>query len=248
MKERRCYEMAMGLLERRDKAEVDPIDSVIKYYQDEQTHFLLEQFLAQVKTFFELNPSLHTQPFPTIHSIKFRLKDPSHLRDKLERKAKKGINVVPETLSKEVTDLVGVRILHLYQDQFTDIHSEITKKVMSGDWAFGEPPKAYTWDPETKSFFDQLGITTEVKDSYYTSVHYLVKPNNNSDLCCEIQVRTLFEEIWGEIDHAINYPHQTDSIACREQLRVLSKLVSTGTRLSDSIFRSYNEHLGKITN
>lgn len=240
--------MAMGLLERRDKAEVDPIDSVIKYYQDEQTHFLLEQFLAQVKTFFELNPSLHTQPFPTIHSIKFRLKDPSHLRDKLERKAKKGINVVPETLFKEVTDLVGVRILHLYQDQFTDIHSEITKKVMSGDWAFGEPPKAYTWDPETKSFFDQLGITTEVKDSYYTSVHYLVKPNNNSDLCCEIQVRTLFEEIWGEIDHAINYPHQTDSIACREQLRVLSKLVSTGTRLSDSIFRSYNEHLGKITN
>ena len=239
--------MAMGLLERRDKAEVDPIDSVIKYYQDEQTHFLLEQFLAQVKTFFELNPSLHTQPFPTIHSIKFRLKDPSHLRDKLERKAKKGINVVPETLFKEVTDLVGVRILHLYQDQFTDIHSEITKKVMNGDWAFGEPPKAYTWDPETKSFFDQLGITTEVKDSYYTSVHYLVKPNNNSDLCCEIQVRTLFEEIWGEIDHAINYPHQTDSIACREQLRVLSKLVSTGTRLSDSIFRSYNEHLGKIT-
>lgn len=191
---------------------------------------------------------MHTQPFPTIHSIKFRLKDPSHLRDKLERKAKKGINVVPETLFKEVTDLVGVRILHLYQDQFTDIHSEITKKVMSGDWAFGEPPKAYTWDPETKSFFDQLGITTEVKDSYYTSVHYLVKPNNNSDLCCEIQVRTLFEEIWGEIDHAINYPHQTDSIACREQLRVLSKLVSTGTRLSDSIFRSYNEHLGKITN
>lgn len=239
--------MAMGLLERRDKAEVDPIDSVIKYYQDKQTHFLLEQFLAQVKTFFELNPSLHTQPFPTIHSIKFRLKDPSHLRDKLERKAKRGINVVPETLFKEVTDLVGVRILHLYQDQFIDVHSEISKKVMSGDWAFGEPPKAYTWDPETKSFFDQLGITTEVKDSYYTSVHYLVKPNNNSDLCCEIQVRTLFEEIWGEIDHAINYPHQTESIACREQLRVLSKLVSTGTRLSDSIFRSYNEHLGKTT-
>ena len=78
-------------------------------------------------------------------------------------------------------------------------------------------------------------------------MHYLVKPNNNSDLCCEIQVRTLFEEIWGEIDHAINYPHQTDSVACREQLRVLSKLVSTGTRLSDSIFRSYNEYLGKDT-
>ena len=40
----------------------------------------------------------------------------------------------------------------------------------------------------------------------------------------------------GEIDHTINYPHATNSIACKEQIRVLAKLVSTGTRLADSIF------------
>lgn len=235
--------MTIGLLEKREITEVAPVDSVIEFYQDKQTQFLLEQFLAQVKTFFELDPILHTQPFPIVHSIKARLKAPMHLRDKLERKASKGIVVSSETLFKEVTDLAGVRVLHLYQDQFTQIHSEIMKKIRDGDWALGEAPKAYTWDPETKSFFERLEIATEVRESYYTSVHYLVKPNNSSDLCCEIQVRTLFEEIWGEIDHAINYPHPTDSVACREQLRVLSKLVSTGTRLSDSIFRSYNEHL-----
>lgn len=77
---------------------------------------------------------------------------------------------------------------------------------------------------------------------YYRSVHYVVKPNNPNPTCCEIQVRTLFEEIWGEIDHNINYPHKTDDIACKEQLRVLSKLVSTGTRLADSIFRTYEDH------
>ncbi len=235
--------MTIGLLENREITEVASVDSVIEFYQDKQTQFLLEQFLVQVKTFFELNPMLHKQPFPIVHSIKARLKDPMHLRDKLERKASKGIVVSSKTLFKEVNDLAGVRVLHLYQDQFTQIHSEIMKKITDGDWALGEAPKAYTWDPETKSFFDRLEIATEVRDSYYTSVHYLVKPNNSSDLCCEIQVRTLFEEIWGEIDHAINYPHTTDSVACREQLRVLSKLVSTGTRLSDSIFRSYNEHL-----
>ena len=70
-----------------------------------------------------------------------------------------------------------------------------------------------------------------------------IKPNNNNPnpICCEIQVRTLFEEIWGEIDHSINYPHPTDSVACKEQLRVLSKLVGTGTRLADSIFRTLND-------
>lgn len=237
--------MAMGLFEKRETVEADSINSVIEFYRDKTTQFLLEQFLTQVKTFFELNPKLHTQPFPIIHSIKCRLKDPEHLRDKLDRKAQQGIIVSSDTLFHEITDLAGVRVLHLYQDQFEIIHSEIIRKVDDGDWILGESPKAYTWDPETQAFFSRLGIVTEVKESYYTSVHYLVKPNNKNDLCCEIQVRTLFEEIWGEIDHAINYPHKTDSIACAEQLRVLSKLVSTGTRLSDSILRSYREFTEK---
>ena len=84
-------------------------------------------------------------------------------------------------------------------------------------------------------------MTPKIKDSYYTSIHYVVKPKSDSNICCEIQVRTLFEEIWGEIDHTINYPSPTDNKACREQLRVLSKLVSTGTRLADSIFRTHME-------
>ena len=76
-------------------------------------------------------------------------------------------------------------------------------------------------------FFESLGLDVKLKESYYTSIHYLIKPKASSDVCCEIQVRTLFEEIWGEIDHTLNYPVPTKSKACREQLRVLSKLVST---------------------
>ena len=68
-------------------------------------------------------------------------------------------------------------------------------------------------------------------------------PKANSPIKCEIQIRTLYEEIWGEIDHYINYPTPTNSIACREQLRVLSKLSVTGTRLADSILNSHDEFL-----
>lgn len=235
--------MGVGLLEKEERVEVAQINSLINYYRDQQTQFLLEQFLVQVKTFFELNPNLHIAPVPAIHSIKYRIKDPEHLRDKILRKASDGIEVTRDNLFQEITDLVGVRILHLYQEQFVNIHAEIMNKVDSGEWILGESPKAYTWDPETQTFFRELGINPEIKESYYTSVHYLVRPNNKSNLCCEIQVRTLFEEIWGEIDHAINYPHKTESVACKEQIRVLSKLVSTGTRLSDSIFRSYKEYM-----
>jgi ppGpp synthetase/RelA/SpoT-type nucleotidyltranferase len=221
------------------------IESVVTYYKDNQ-HRLL-QFQASVETFFLSHPQLNTRPFPIIHSIKTRLKDPDHLRDKIERKSKKGIELTKDNLFSEITDLIGLRVLHLYQDQFPSIHNEIVKYINEGDWAFVEEPKAMTWDPESESMYNKLGIKTELRETYYTSVHYLVKPNNNNPnpLCCEIQVRTLFEEIWGEIDHSINYPHPTDNIACKEQLRVLSKLVSTGTRLADSIFRTFNAHNDK---
>lgn len=207
-----------------------------------QKLFDYEQFLAGILVFFQKHPALNKKPYPIIHSIKSRLKDPDHLEDKLHRNLKKGVVITKQNLFTSITDFIGVRVLHLYQDQFEPIHVAINEKVANGDWLFVEPPKAYTWDPESVLFYNNLGIKTELKETYYTSIHYLVKPNNQNSICCEIQVRTLFEEIWGEIDHTINYPHPTDSVACKEQLRVLAKLVSTGTRLADSIFRSHTDH------
>ena len=228
--------------------DVESIDSVVNFYKDNQ-HRLM-QFQASVEAFFSNHPHLNAKPFTIIHSIKTRLKDPNHLRDKITRKLNNGLAISKENLFREITDIVGLRVLHLYQDQFPIIHEEILKYIAEGDWVFVEEPRAMTWDPESQKMYDELKIITEVRPTFYTSVHYLIKPNNNNinPICCEIQVRTLFEEIWGEIDHSINYPKPTENIACREQLRVLSKLVSTGTRLADSIFRTLNDHgIGRNT-
>jgi len=56
---------------------------------------------------------------------------------------------------------------------------------------------------------------------------------------CEVQVRTLLEEVWGEVDHTMNYPVPTADEHCREQIRVLARLVGAGTHLADSIMRRY---------
>lgn len=216
------------------------INACVQLYNDKLFEF--EQFLPSVLAFFQKHPKLNKKTLPIIHSIKSRFKDPLHLEKKIERKIGSGKNINSENLFTEITDFIGVRILHLYQDQFIEIHNAIEEKIATGDWIYAEAPKAMTWDPESEQFFNTLKIATERRDTFYTSIHYLVKPNNpNAVVCCEIQVRTLFEEIWGEIDHSINYPSPTESIACKEQLRVLSKLVSTGTRLADSIFRSHQE-------
>jgi len=209
------------------------IAEAVSQYKNQKHIF--QRFLNGVVDSFTLEPRLNEYSKPILHSIKHRIKDESHLKEKMLRKWNSEDPITRDNIFEKITDLAGVRVLHLYQDQLPVIHEFIM--VDNGDWVLHEAPVAYSWDPESQRFFESLGLKVDIKESYYTSIHYVVKPGNDERIKCEIQVRTLFEEVWGEIDHTINYPEKSTSQATKEQLRVLSKLVSTGTRLADSIFR-----------
>ena len=200
----------------------------------------IDLFRDNTVRFFEKHPNL-TQSPQIVHSVKSRMKDLQHLREKIQRKSSTEDPITPENIFDRVTDIAGVRVLHLYQAQFTQIHHAINQKLDSQDWILYEEPKAYTWDPESRGFFENQGLNVEVKESLYTSVHYVIKPRADSPVSCEIQVRTLLEEVWGEIDHLVNYPEPTDNITCREQIGVLARLVGAGSRLADSICRAYTD-------
>lgn len=194
-------------------------------------------FMDGVLKFLGDHPDLRIGGKEIVHSYKSRLKDREHLRTKLARKRAEGRPVAPEDLFVRITDLAGVRIIHLFQEHFSQIDGLVRGKVEAGDWVLGERAKAYTWDPEAAEYFAKFDLEVLQKPTSYTSVHYLIKPRADSHLCCEVQVRTLFEEIWGEVDHQINYPAPTKSLACGEQIKVLSKLVGAGSRLLDSLYR-----------
>lgn len=210
-------------------------DGAVKEYQ--RIKHVFQIFLNSVVDTFKLEPQLNEYSKPIVHSVKYRLKDEAHLAKKVLRKSEGDRPITSDNIFDRITDLAGIRILHLYQDQLPYIHCFIMEKVDRGDWILNEAPIAYSWDPESQKFFESLNLDVKIKDSYYTSIHYVIRPANDERIKCEIQVRTLFEEIWGEIDHTVNYPEESSSKATKEQLRVLSKLVSTGSRLADSIFR-----------
>lgn len=187
-----------------------------------------------------------------IHSVRHRLKDSQHFLEKIKRKNKEiseknlalpAINqielITKDNVLEKITDIAGVRVLHLHPAQFSKIHNSINAKISNGEFVFHENPKAYTWDKEYKEFFLSLGIETQIKDSYYTSVHYILKRNNHSIAKCEIQVRTLLEEVWGEIDHTMNYPQPTKNEECKEQLKILAKLIGSGSHLADFIMKTH---------
>lgn len=214
------------------------MEAIIK--QVESNLHDIDLFRNYTVRFFETHPDL-TQSPQIIHSVKSRLKDLQHLREKIQRKSSPEAPITPENIFDQITDIAGVRVLHLYQAQFPQIHHAITQKLDSQDWILYETPKAYTWDPESQGFFADQDLSVEVRESLYTSIHYVIKPREDSPVSCEIQVRTLFEEIWGEIDHLVNYPEPTNNVACREQIGVLARLVGAGSRLADSICRTYSD-------
>jgi ppGpp synthetase/RelA/SpoT-type nucleotidyltranferase len=216
------------------------IEMTVQYYIGHRSDFL--NLAKRIENDLIENATLKAH----IHSTKYREKDPDHLRDKLRRKAHQALQngvrfeIVPENLFQKIDDLAGVRLLHVYREQLRDIDPMIREILKFHKHSFREEPKAFTWDVESESFFRKLGFKVETNPKFYTSVHYIVQPHFDG-VGCEIQVRTLAEELWGEVSHTINYPHQSESIACREQLAVLARTASSCTRLVDSIFASEAE-------
>jgi putative GTP pyrophosphokinase len=177
-----------------------------------------------------------------IHSVKYRIKDRDHLKDKLNRKAehawekRKKFPITPSNLLRQITDLAGIRLLHLHTSQFAEIDAELRKIIDEQQLRLIEEPFARTWDDEYREYFKGLGIKPQKSPTLYTSVHYVIASGSRTTVTLEIQVRTLMEEVWGEVDHTLNYPKATTEVACKEQIRALARVTSSATRLVDSIF------------
>lgn len=216
------------------------IRDLLKFFEENKSE--AERAAKTINALYETSAELRS----LAHSVRWRVKSVPSLKLKLEEKAKKDVaDGVPFHINRgnffdEITDVAGFRILHLHTSQFEKIDQAIKQLMLDRGYSFYEKPFARVWDLEYRHYFEKLGLEIEESDSYYTSVHYLVDFNSKSKCKCEIQVRTLAEELWGEVDHSINYPIKAGFVPCEEQIKALARATSTCTRLVDSIFMSYS--------
>lgn len=222
--------------------ESEQLNQLVEHYQrDLDGRRLIPTFWTSLQGYIEESTDLKK----CIHSVRSRLKDPTHLADKLLRKLREAaaaghaFDINTDNLFVKINDLAGIRILHLHTRQVADIDKYLKQIIEEQAIELIEGPSARTWDDEYRSLFKEIGIETKSSENMYTSVHYVVASKSKTTVTCEIQVRTLMEEVWGEVDHSIDYPHKTDSVACREQIRALARSTSSATRLVDSIFATF---------
>jgi ppGpp synthetase/RelA/SpoT-type nucleotidyltranferase len=176
------------------------------------------------------------QSLKDVHSVRWRLKSPEHLLEKIIRKrcesnpSKKYLNISVKNYTSVVTDLIGVRALHLFKDQVFTIHEKVIEI-----WATAEKPVSYIREGDHADLVQQFkksGINTKVHKAGYRSVHYVLKMKPGLiDYLAELQVRTIFEEGWSEIDHKIRYPNFSDNKQIESVLKIFNRIAGSADEL-----------------
>ena len=172
-----------------------------------------------------------------IHSVKSRIKDPDRLIEKIirkteDRKLKYGedFQFTLDNYKNEINDLIGIRVIHIFKDQWQDIHEFITKT-----WKVIEVTANVREGDNTKKF-EELDIEVRSRISGYRSVHYLVEfyPTNEK-VIAEIQVRTIFEEGYGEIDHRLRYSHVEIPEILKSNLLLFNRIAGSADEMASLI-------------
>ncbi|TGY42805.1 GTP pyrophosphokinase [Clostridium sartagoforme] len=174
---------------------------------------------------------------PMIHSVKSRIKEPDRLIEKIirkteDRRLKYGddFQFSLNNYKNEINDLIGIRVIHIFKDQWQDIHEFITKT-----WKVIEVTANVREGDNTKKF-EELNIEVRSRISGYRSVHYLVEfyPTNEK-VIAEIQVRTIFEEGYGEIDHRLRYSHIEIPEILKSNLLLFNRIVGSADEMASLI-------------
>lgn len=178
-----------------------------------------------------------------VHSIRYRVKDVEHLIEKIIRKyykynntetrggfskSGKGKKITLDNYMFEITDIIGIRILHLLKADGIRLHSLISDLYKKDQF---EKPQVNIRKGDDKSLYETIANDVEIREErQYRSIHYTFKI---PELCVwELQTRTIFEEGWGELDHRVRYPYFDDCDELTHLSGVLNRLAGVCDELA----------------
>lgn len=129
-----------------------------------------------------------------VHNISTRVKDRNSLEKKIKSKQNKYSNIA------EITDIVGLRIITFFEDEVDKIASIIEDE-------FKVDP--FNSIDKRQKEFDRFG---------YLSLHYVVEMSNSRTslteyqnyqfLKVEIQIRSILQHAWAEVEHDLGYKNK----------------------------------------
>lgn len=204
------------------------------------------------------------------YAYKSRVKPEKKLVEKVHRKIKEN----PQYSIEAITDVIGVRLITLFKNEIPKILNEVLllikheKDLMPNPFIRGRLEEVIifsnlpAYDPfltELQSVAEQRGVTVRLNDSKegYSSVHIVTRIDQSASLrreCgtevqhplpVEIQIRSVFEDAWGEIDHRFGYVVRAgkgdenliyNSSLVQPHLKVLKQFTDACALYADTIY------------
>ena len=159
-------------------------------------------------------------------AIEHRIKSPESLVDKFHRKAAKYRSI------DEMTDVLGFRIICYFADVVDEV-AEVINDIFDVD-VNNSVDKRDILDPSTFG---------------YLSIHYIckLKPEDAqdkpelADIEFEIQIRTMLQHTWAEIEHDLGY--KSELAVPREVKRDFARVASL-LEIADGYFLNIKQRLG----
>jgi ppGpp synthetase/RelA/SpoT-type nucleotidyltranferase len=183
---------------------------LISFLNEKEKYKKLAEYIVQL---IQDDPS---SPKESLHTIIYRIKDELRLIEKingLNKELEAGVPpIVAENYQASVGDLLGVRIICLRLSDVVKVEAYL--KLLSE-----ENILSFLKGPDHKKSFilpvnpgDSIPDDIDLRYSGYSSIHYQIELGANSDappglkgLLFELQLRTILEEAWSEIDHKYRY-------------------------------------------
>lgn len=171
------------------------------------------------------------QKIRQVHSVRWRVKDTEHLLVKIIRKRLEGNekykDLDTQNYTQKITDLIGLRALHLFKDDYLSIDASLR-----GRWTPLEKAIVFVREGDVHNRIDEELFEVKEHHAGYRSVHYVL-PNHtlNQHGSLELQVRTIFEEGWSEIDHKVRYPNFSNNEVLKYFLSIFNRLAGNADEM-----------------
>ena len=249
-----------GLTDNRIETVKDKIPELKSIYDNfTQNINTLENYKEEILV--KLNKILSDK----VHSVRARIKNPDHLIEKIIRniheKPDKYTNINRDNYNKIITDLLGVRVIILCQQDWREVHNILLSTFHNSPEKYVRDSDDYPLDIIEKydKYNSEATGTDESKISYHAEmpVAYIASnddknsyKDDNLKVCnsklhyrsihyiirykeiyFEIQVRTIFEEAWLEFDHRIRYPNDRNNFKKNQLVSILESLALAADRL-----------------
>ena len=181
-------------------------------------------------------------PMP-IQRIRIRVKEPDRVLSKYRRLREEFDGGASPSNLRKMRDLLGARVITYFQANIAMIDGEIRRGTSFGI-ADGYAPRSYVESDVLK----RIGLNPENfdvkgrKPSGYSSIHYFLKcldgQGDPYGPIFELQVRTMAEEVWGEIEHQLAYkPEGKTDPEVEAQFRVIGKHLGVIDEHFDSLLQ-----------